>query len=140
MHSRADERRKNPRFDIHFSVFLRALGDPWTKSETTEMSATGASFVTNRPLLLSTPVEYVLTLPPELTKAQRSIRVRFYASVLRCERIVNGNGAFAVAVRNTSYRYLSATEAAAFETLELRPEPSDPPGQPEERRTVRNSA
>jgi hypothetical protein len=135
MHTRADERRKNPRFDIHFSMFLRALGDPWTHSETAEVSATGASFVTNRPFLLNTPIEYVMTLPPELTKAQRFIRVRFYASVQRCERIATGNGAFAVAVRNTSYRDLSADEAAAFETLEPRPEPSGPPGQPAEHRT-----
>jgi PilZ domain-containing protein len=125
MHSRAGERRKNPRFDIHFRANLRVFGNPWTRSETTEISATGASFITNRPFLLSTPVEYVLTLPPELTKAARNIRVRFYASVLRCERVTSGEGTFAVAVRNTGHRYLSPEEAAVFDELDKKPEPTD---------------
>ena len=117
-HSRASERRKNLRFDIRFSVFLRVLGEPWSSTETTEVSATGASFVTRRPLLLNTPVEYVLTLPTELTKAERPIRLRFCGSILRCERIADGNAAFAVAVHNTSHRYLSPHESAVFDELE----------------------
>ena len=87
MSSHASERRKNPRFDMHFPVFMRALGDPWALTETSDVSATGAFFITDRPFLLNTPVEYVLTFPQELTKAERPLRVRFYASVLRCERI-----------------------------------------------------
>lgn len=118
MQSRAGERRKNPRFDIHFPVYLRVPGGPWSQCETSEVSATGASFVMDRPFLLNTPVEYVLTLPPELTKAQRYIRVRFYGSVLRCERIANGNATFAVAVHNTAHRYLSPDEAAVFDELD----------------------
>jgi PilZ domain len=117
-HSRPSERRKNLRFDIRFPVFLRVLGEPWSYSETTEVSVTGASFVIRRPLLLNTPVEYVLTLPPELTKAQRPIRLRFYGSILRCERIAEGEGTFAVAVHNTSHRYLTPNEAAVFDELE----------------------
>jgi PilZ domain len=124
MHARADERRKNPRFEMRFSALLRALGDPWTLSETSEVSATGASFVTNRPLLLNRPIEYVLSLPTELTKAQRPLWVRFYGSVLRCERIAKGNCDFAVAVRNTTHRYLSPDEAAVFDALVQKPEPS----------------
>ena len=123
MHLRAGERRKNPRFDMHFTANLRVVGDPWTRSETAEVSATGASFVADRPFLLNTPVEYVLTLPPELTKAQRFIRVRFYGSVLRCERITNGNGTFAIAVRNTAHRYLSPDEAAVFDAMDTNPSP-----------------
>jgi PilZ domain len=118
MHARADERRKRPRFDMHFSAFLRVLGDTWTRSQTIELSATGASLITNRPFLLNTPVEYVLTLPPELTRAPREIRVRFFGSVLRCERIPQENGSFGVVVRNTSHRYLSADEAEVFDTLD----------------------
>jgi len=137
MHARADERRKNPRFEMRFSVFLRALGGPWTLSETAEVSATGASFVTNRPFLLNTPVEYVLNLPTELTKAQRPLWVRFFGSVLRCERIANGNGALAVAVRNTTHRYLSPDEAAVFDALAQKLEPADPAGQAQESETGR---
>lgn len=118
MKLRASERRKNSRFEMRFSVFLRVVGDSWMTSETTEVSASGASLITDRPFLLNTPVEYVLTLPPDLTKAPHSIRVRFFGSVLRCERLPQDAAAFGVVVRNTSYRYLSARDAAVFDELE----------------------
>lgn len=117
---RAGERRKNPRFDMHFSVFLRAFGDPWSVTVTADLSAAGALFVTDRPFLLNTPIEYVLTFPPELTKAPQPLRVRFYGSVLRCERVPDGNGTFGVAVRNTAHRYLTREESAAFDELDRR--------------------
>lgn len=118
---RPGERRRNPRFDMHFTVFLRRMGEPWVVTETTDVSAAGASFSTDRPFLLNTPVEYVLTFPPDLTKAQQPLRMRFYASVLRCERIPSGdNPAFSVAVRNTTHRYLSPEESATFDALERR--------------------
>ena len=79
----AGERRKNTRFNMHFPAFLRALGDPWTLGETTDVSTTGAFFVTDRPFLLNAPIEYVLTFPPDLTKAPQPLRVRFFGMVLR---------------------------------------------------------
>lgn len=112
------ERRKNPRFDMHFPVFLRKLGDPWTVSETCDVSAAGAFFVTNRPILLNAPIEYVLTFPPDLTKAPQPLRVRFFGMVLRCERVPDGNGVFGIAVRNTAHRYLTSDEAANFDSME----------------------
>jgi len=112
------ERRKNPRFDMHFPVFLRKLGDPWTVSETSDVSAAGAFFVTNRPILLNAPIEYVLTFPPDLTKAPQPLRVRFFGMVLRCERVPDGNGVFGIAVRNTAHRYLTSDEAANFDSME----------------------
>ena len=115
---RAGERRKNPRFDMHFPVFLRALGDPWTVTETADVSAAGAFFVTDRPFLLNIPIEYVLTFPPDLTKAPQPLRVRFFGMVLRCERIRDNNVAFGIAVRNTAHRYLSREEAAGFDAME----------------------
>lgn len=118
LQARAGERRKHPRFDMRFSVFLRAFGDRWAFSETADVSAAGAFIVTERPYLLNTPVEYVLTFPPDLTRALKPLRVRFYASVMRCERIPGGNGAFGLAVRNTAHRYLTDAEAAPFDSLE----------------------
>jgi hypothetical protein len=120
VHSRSGERRKNPRFDMHFSVFLRVLGDPWTVTETADVSATGAFLITDRPFLLNTPIEYILTFPQELTKAHRPLRVRFFGSVLRCERLSGGTGEFGVAVRNTAHRYLTPDESLGFEALEQR--------------------
>ena len=114
------ERRKNPRFDMRFPVFLRKPGDPWTVSETSDVSAAGASFVANRPFLLSTPVEYVLTFPSNLTKAPQPLRVRFFGTVLRCERVADRNGVFSIAVRNTAHRYLTREESASFDSMEQR--------------------
>jgi hypothetical protein len=124
--SHASERRKSPRFDMHFAVFMRALGDPWALTQTSDVSAAGASFITDRPFLLNTPVEYVLTFPQELTKAERPLRVRFYASVLRCERIPDGDGSFGVAVRNSAHRYLTLAESADFDKLEPKSGPPTP--------------
>jgi hypothetical protein len=123
MNVRAGERRKNPRFDMHFPVFLRALGDSWTLSQTADVSAAGALFVTEKPFLLSSPIEYVLTFPSELTKAPQPLRVRFFGAVLRCERVAEGIG-FGVAVRNTAHRYLTRDEASSFDTLEQKLAPT----------------
>ncbi len=105
---------------MHFSAFVRALGDPWSVSETTDVSAAGASFVTDRPFLLNAPVEYVLTFPPDLTKAAKPLRVRFFGMVLRCERVAGGRVVFGIAVHNTAHRYLTQQEAADFEAMEQR--------------------
>ena len=112
------ERRKNARFDMHFPVFLRALGDPWMVSETADVSAAGAFFVTDRPFLLNIPIEYVLTFPPDLTKATRPLRVRFFAMVQRCARVPDHYGWFGIAVRNTAHRYLSREESTSFDAME----------------------
>ena len=115
-----DERRKSPRFDLHFPVFVRALGGPWMVSETDDVSAAGAFFFADHPFLLNAPVEYVLTFPPDLTKAPQPLRVRFFGMVLRCQRVAGGRGAFGVAVRTTAHRYLMRQEAAPFEEMEQR--------------------
>ena len=124
----SEERRKNPRFDMHFSAFVGVLGDPWTFTETADVSAAGALFVTDRPFLLNAPVEYVLTFPPSLTKAPQPLRVRFFGLVLRCERIAEGRGTFGIAVRNTAHRYLTRDEASDFEAMEQNLPPSSTSG------------
>src|SRR5580704_13434443 len=54
---------------MHFPALLRTLDDSWAGAETTDVSATGSFLVADRPFLVSAPVEYVLTFPPDLTKA-----------------------------------------------------------------------
>jgi hypothetical protein len=104
---------------MHFRVLLRRIGEPWINTETADVSATGAFFVTDRPFLLNTPVEYILTFPPDLTKAKVPLRMRFFGSVLRCERTPQGtDNSFGVAVRNTTHRYLTAEESAPFDELD----------------------
>ncbi len=114
----AGERRKNRRFDMHFPVFLRAIGDSWAASKTADVSATGAFFVTDKPFLLNAPIEYVLTFPPDLTKASQVLRVRFFGIVRRCEQVLEDPSSFGIAVRNTAHRYLSREEACSFDAME----------------------
>ena len=119
--ARSGERRKNARFDMHFPVLLRALGDPWVTTQTADVSAAGAMFVTERPFLLNAPVEYVLSFPPELTKAPQPLLVRFFGAVLRCERLPDGSGLYGIAVRNSGHRYLTREEAAGLEGIVAKP-------------------
>ena len=114
------ERRKNPRFDLHFLAFMRALRDSWAMGETADVSAAGTFFVTDRPLPLSTPIEYVLTFPPDLTKAPKPLRVWFLGNVLRCKRVPDGSGSFGIAVRNVNHRYLNPELSASFDAIELK--------------------
>jgi hypothetical protein len=97
---------------------MRALGDSWAVGETADVSAAGTFFVLDRPLLLSTPIEYVLTFPPDLTKAPKPLRVWFFGNVLRCERVPDSNGSFGIAVRNVNHRYLNPELSANFDAIE----------------------
>jgi hypothetical protein len=103
---------------MRLPVILRSIGDPWRLSLTADVSATGASIVGERPFLLGTPVEYIMTFPRELTKAPRPLRMRCLGVVLRCYQTGEGNGAFGIAVRSTSHRYLTRDEADAFDAIE----------------------
>jgi hypothetical protein len=64
-------------FEMRFPVLLCTLGEPWITTETADVSATGAMFLTERLFLLNPPVEYVSSSPPELTKATQPLLVRF---------------------------------------------------------------
>jgi PilZ domain-containing protein len=116
--SQNGERRKNARFAMRFPIFVRALGEPWVRSETADVSATGAFFVSDRPFLLNAPIEYVLTFPQDLTKAKRPLLVRFFGMVIRSERVADNTGVYGIAVRNTAHRYLTGEEAAGFTAMQ----------------------
>jgi PilZ domain len=116
--SHAADRRKNARFSLQLPVFLRSMGDSWAVSVTIDVSTAGALVVTDRPFLLRTPVEYVLTFPPELTKAPEALLMRFSGVVLRCEQFEEDGGVFGIALRNTAHHYLARDEAAFFHAIE----------------------
>jgi hypothetical protein len=90
----------------------------WAAGQTDDVSATGAFLVTDRPFLVSTPVEYVLTFPPDLTKAPNPLRVRFFGKVLRCERVPDNNSVFGIAVQSAAHRYLSQEQSVSFDVIE----------------------
>jgi hypothetical protein len=112
------ERRKNRRFPINVFVLLRGHGDTWTFGETTDVGTRGSSFVCDRPMLLNTLIEYVLTLPADLTKASPPLRVRFVGTVVRCERASGEGRAFGIAVCSSEHHYLRGEEALRFDAIE----------------------
>ena len=116
--SHPSERRKHPRFGMHVPVFLRGLGEPWMATETGDVSAAGAFFVSGRRFPINTPVEYVLTFPPDLTKAAEPLRVRFFGTVIRCAQMPESQDTFGIAVLKTGYRYLSHAEASGFSAMD----------------------
>lgn len=116
--SNSGERRKNARFAMRFPIFVRGLGEPWSSSETADVSTAGAFFVCDRPFLLNAPIEYVLIFPPELTKATRPLLVRFFGMVIRSGRMASDRGLYGIAVRNTAHRYLTGEEAAGFAAIQ----------------------
>lgn len=87
-------------------------------SETADVRAAGAVFVASRPFLLTAPMEYVLTFPPDLTKAPEPFRVRFFGMVIRCERVPESQDSFGIAVRNTAGLYLTRDEAANLTAMD----------------------
>ena len=118
--SRSGERRRNPRFAMHCSIFLRTPGasEQWILSETANVSAVGAYFASNVELATDESVEYVLTFPPELTHGPTPWRVRFFGSVMRVEPQTEWQGAYGVAVHTTKHRYLSPEESDGFCSLD----------------------
>ena len=110
-------RRTRLRFDMNFPALLRTFGEPWKAVELKNASAKGAFFLTDTPLLLGAGVEYVLRLPPELTKADQPLMVRFLGTVVRCEASREKGLAFGVALTASHYEYVAAGDVCTFDAL-----------------------
>src|SRR5215470_12967603 len=108
-HSR--DRRTRMRFDLSFPVLLRTSGDAWRPGESKNVCVKGAFVLTDSPFVPRPNAEYVLRLPPELTKANQPLMIQFVGSVLRCEF---GDSLFGIALRSRRFRYLPSEEAARF--------------------------
>lgn len=61
-------------------------------------------------VLPDSPIEYILTFPSELTHAALPLHVRFCGRVIRVEPRGKNEG-YCIAVRSTSYKYLSREAA-----------------------------
>jgi hypothetical protein len=102
------------RFDMSLPVFLRTIGDLWRAGVTKTVSVNGAFVLSDRPLLLNADAEWMLSLPPELTKAKQPLMILFYGRVLQCEHVREGDFSFGIALQSRDYRYLPKEEAAKF--------------------------
>jgi len=103
------ERRRDERFPLHVPVVLRSMQGSVLKesSLTQNVSAGGVFFYAKRKLPLGTPVEFILSLPEEITLAQ-SIHVRCKGKVVRVIDGVKG-GETGVAVIIGQYEFLADT-------------------------------
>ena len=115
--SHSPDRRTRLRFDMSLPVLLRAFGDAWKAGELKNVGVKGAFILTSDPFLLSTGVECVLRLPPQLTKADHPLMIRFIGTVLRCESGHERDFSFGIALESHDYRYLPAEEAAKFDAM-----------------------
>ena len=72
-HSR--DRRTKPRFDLSFPVLLRTGGEAWRPGRSQNVGANGVFVLTDSPFMPRPNAEYVLRLPPELTKANQPLMI-----------------------------------------------------------------
>ena len=111
------DRRTKLRFEMNLPVLLHAIGEPWKIGVAANVSAKGAFVLTKDPLLLGARIEYVIKVPPELSKANQPLMIRFFGTALRCDSRRNGGFSFGIALESHEFRYLPVDEAAKFGAL-----------------------
>jgi PilZ domain-containing protein len=101
------DKRATRRFALRLpvSVSYNEGGDHEQSAQTRDVSARGICFYLDAPIATGAPIEFTLTLPPEITLTE-SIRVRCKGKVVRVD---NGgsSGKVAVAAVIDEYEFLS---------------------------------
>lgn len=101
------DKRSTRRFALRLPVTVSYTGDGSEEkpAQTRDVSARGICFFLDSSIEAGSPIEFTLTLPPEITLTE-SIRVRCKGKVVRVE---NGapNGKVAVAAVIDEYEFLS---------------------------------
>lgn len=96
------EKRRAQRFPLALPVAIRLPEDnEQTTVRTKDISSTGVYIEFNTPLEVGSSLEFVLTLPAEITKG-RTVRVKCKGKVVRVDQTSPGNG---VGVAATIERY-----------------------------------
>ena len=84
----ASERRTSRRFNMNLPMSLRIPGEKApieTRAETRDVSFRGLYFTMNSKLEAGSPLEFVLTLPKEVTMAG-DVHIRCFGEVIRVDR------------------------------------------------------
>jgi len=100
------EKRAARRFALHVPVTV-GHGENSTESQVAQIrdvSARGICFYLESAIAQGSPIEFTLTLPPEITLTE-SIRVQCKGRVVRVEEATN-DGKFAVAAVIEEYEFL----------------------------------
>jgi len=101
------DKRATRRFALRLpvSVSFADNGAQETTAQTRDVSARGICFYLDSAIAAGSPIEFTLTLPPEITLTE-SIRVRCKGKVVRVEDSVPG-GKVAVAAVIDEYEFLA---------------------------------
>jgi PilZ domain len=107
--SQAVERREARRFNLSLPLLLRFPGEqaaPESAATTRNVSFRGLYFVASSVQGADSRIEFILTLPDQLTGAG-DLRIRGFGSVVRTEP---QGGQVGVALRIERYEFLAGTE------------------------------
>jgi len=103
----ASERRASRRFTMALPLKVRATGENGTveqRAETRDVSFRGLYFLINASLAEGTPIEFVLTLPKEITMAG-DVHIRCFGQVVRVD---DHDGRCGIAARIERYEFLAS--------------------------------
>jgi hypothetical protein len=102
-----DNKRTTRRFALRLpvSVSYAENGQQEKTAQTRDVSARGICFYVDSAIATGSPIEFTLTLPPEITLTE-SIRVRCKGKVVRVDN-ATADGKIAVAAVIDEYEFLS---------------------------------
>jgi PilZ domain len=101
------DKRATRRFALHLPVAVRYGDDTQEhKAQTRDVSARGICFFVDEGIQAGSPIDFTLTLPPEITLTE-SIRVRCKGRVVRVEGNGGATGKMAVAAVIDEYEFLA---------------------------------
>jgi hypothetical protein len=101
------EKRATRRFALRLPVAVNytTASNPEKRAQTRDVSARGICFYVDSSIEAGSPIEFTLTLPPEITLTE-SIHVRCKGKVVRVDD-GGGDGKMAVAAVIDEYEFLS---------------------------------
>ena len=103
------EKRATRRFALRLPVAITYGEDVQEKTaQTRDVSARGICFYVDSVISSGAPIEFTLTLPPEITLTE-AIRVRCKGKVVRVDSM-GANGKMAVAAVIDEYEFLSESQ------------------------------
>lgn len=103
------ERRTSRRFTMSLPLKVRPAGQEGTaeqRGETRDVSFRGLYFLADASFEAGTPIEFVLTLPKEITMAG-DVHIRCFGRVVRVDDL---NGRRGIAARIERYEFLPAPD------------------------------